>query len=102
MFSHIALIEYTASEIGSTFSIALNATEYKFWLHNFQQEERKSDFAVKTWSVTQKKNNNINVFHPLYCIALEFQEAVKEKSQSDRLVHFTVNFLVSPKYRPFW
>lgn len=43
MLWHITLIEYTASETGSTFSIALNAPEQAGGsMHNFQQKKVKN------------------------------------------------------------
>lgn len=91
MLWRITLIKYTASETGSTFSVALNASEQiRSSLHNFQQEEeRKNIFLLKARSVTQE-SINITVFYPLNrLLSLQFQVFVKEKS--DRLFQFTVS-----------
>lgn len=87
MLWHITLIEYTASETGSTFSIALNASEQTGGSpHDCQEkEERKNYFSLKVRLVTQE-SSSITVFYPLNkLLSLQFQEFVKEKSQSDRL-----------------
>lgn len=66
MLWHIMLIQYTASETGGAFSVALNASEQTGGsLHNLlQKEERKNISSFKARSVMQE-SSSITVFYPL-------------------------------------
>ena len=96
MLWHITLIEYTASETGSTlFNRTERISADRRLTASFPTKRgKKNIFLLKARSLTQE-SSIIALFYPLNeLLSLQFQEFVNEKSQSDRLFQFTVEFLI--------